>query len=80
MQITIYKTDFILDISRLLPGRYCLELLMVEIDNNGLVVKHDVLNRDVIMFEIIVGENKKVFHAANESWGFYELLPAKVID
>ena len=73
------KTHLVLDISRLLPGKYCLELLMIEIDDNGLVVKHDVLNRDVIMFEIIVGEDKKVFHAANESWGYYELPSAQVI-
>ena len=72
-------THLILDISRLLPGKYYLELLMVEIDDNGLVVKHDVLNRDVIMFEIIVGEGKKIFHAANESWGYYELPSAQVI-
>ena len=52
---------------------------MVEIDERGLVVKHDVLNRDVIMFEIVVGEDKKVFHASNESWGFYELPSAKVV-
>lgn len=73
------KTRLELDTSRLLPGRYCLELLMVEIDERGLVVKHDVLNRDVIMFEIVVGEDKKVFHASNESWGFYELPSAKVV-
>ncbi len=72
-------TDYMLDISRLLPGRYCLELLMVEFNDNGIAVKHDVINRDVIMFEIIVGEDKKIFHAANESWGYYELPSAQVI-
>ena len=52
---------------------------MVEFNDNGIAVKHDVINRDVIMFEIIVGEDKKIFHAANESWGYYELPAAQVV-
>ena len=64
---------FTLDISRLLPGRYCLELIMTEIDDHGNLVKHDVINRDVVMFEIEVTEEKKVFRASNSTWGYYEL-------
>lgn len=73
------KTDISLDISRLLPGRYCLELIMTEIDNNGMLVKHDVINRDVIMFEVVATEEKKVFRASNSSWGYYELPEAAVV-
>ena len=62
-----------IDISRLLPGRYCMELIMTQVDNSGMLVKHDVLNRDVLMFEIQTTEEKKVFRASNSSWGFYEL-------
>ena len=64
---------FELDISRLLPGRYCLELIMAEVDNSGMLVKHDVLNRDVLMFEVQATEEKKIFLASNSTWGFYEL-------
>lgn len=73
------KTDISLDISRLLPGRYCLELIMTEIDNNGMLVKHDVINRDVLMFEVVATEEKKVFRASNSSWGYYELPEAAVV-
>lgn len=67
------KQKFSMDISKLLPGRYCLELIMTEVDDAGILVKHDVLNRDVIMFEVQVTEKKKVFRGTNSSWGFYEL-------
>ena len=68
---------FELDISRLLPGRYCLELIMTEIDNSGMQVKHDVLGRDVLMFEIQVTDEKKIFRASNSTWGFVELPQTK---
>lgn len=64
---------FVIDSSRLLPGRYCLELIMTEVDHSGVLVKHDVVNRDVLLFEIQATENKKVFRAANSTWGYYEL-------
>lgn len=67
------RKSFELDISRLLPGQYCLELIMTEMDNSGMQVKHDVLNRDVLMFEVQATEDKKIFRAANSTWGFYEL-------
>ena len=64
---------FTLDISKLLPGQYCLELIMTEIGHNGMQVKHDVLNRDVLMFEVQATDEKKIFRASNSTWGFYEL-------
>ena len=67
------KQRFVIDISRLLPGRYCLELIMTEVDHSGMLVKHDVLNRDVLMFEVQVTEEQKVFRAANSSWGYYAI-------
>ena len=70
--------DFLVDISKLLPGKYCLELIMVEEDQNGMLLKHDVLFRDDVMIEIQVPEDNKVFKAYNDSWGFYE-LPATQI-
>lgn len=73
------KTDFSLDISRLLPGRYCLELIMTEIDDSGTLVKHDVIDRDVLQFEVVASEEKKVFRASNASWGYYELPETKTI-
>ena len=73
------QCDFSMDISRLLPGKYCLELIMVEQDNNGMMFKHDVLFRDNVMIEIHVPEDNKVFKAYNDSWGFYELPTTKII-
>lgn len=70
------ENAFTLDISRLLPGRYCLELIMTEIDDHGNLVKHDVINRDVVMFEVEATEEKKVFRASNSTWGYYELPDA----
>lgn len=69
--------QFELDVSNLLPGRYCLELIMIQFDNRGMQVKHDVLNRDVIMFEIQVEKNKKEFNEVNSSWGYYKLPETK---
>lgn len=64
---------FSMDISKLLPGRYCLEMIMTEVDDAGMLVKHDVLNRDVIMFEVQATDEKKMYRASNITWGFYEL-------
>ena len=64
---------FTVDISRLLPGKYCFELIMTQMDNRNIQVKHDVLNRDVIMFEVQAAKEKKNFGDVNASWGFFEL-------
>ena len=69
----VNSQKFEIDISRLLPGRYCLELIMMETDHSGMQVKHDVLNRDVLMFEVQATEEKKIFRASNATWGYYEL-------
>lgn len=71
------ERDFTFDISKLLPGKYCLELLMVEIDEEGNQVKHDVTNREVIIFEVELTEDKQVFRKAKACWGFVELPSAK---
>ena len=71
------ERDFTFDISYLLPGKYCLELLIVEIDEDGNQVKHDVTNREVVIFEIEVTDEKRVFRKAKACWGFVELPSAK---
>lgn len=72
--------DIILDISSLLPGKYYLELIMNEISDDGVWFKHDVIDRDVIEFEVTVSENKPIYHMANNTWGFVELPEAVVVD
>ena len=64
---------FEIDISRLLPGKYCFELIMTQMDNRNIQVKHDALGRDIIMFEVQPARNKKNFGDVNSSWGFFEL-------
>lgn len=73
------ETTFAFDISHLIPGRYYLELIMNEISDDGVWFKHDAIGRDVIPFEITVSEKKPVFHLKNESWGYIELPPARVV-
>ena len=67
------EQSFQVDISRLLPGKYCAELLLTEIDESCLFVKHDVLNKDALMFEVLPIDGKKVYRVSNPTWGFYEL-------
>ncbi len=64
---------FQVDISRLLPGKYCLELIMTQMDNSNKQAKHDAFNRDVILFEVQAPRGKKNFGDVNASWGFFEL-------
>ena len=65
------KTKFDLDISKLLPGKYNLELILTELDAQGAFGKQDVLN-EVICFEVIVPESKPVYNGCNSSWGNIE--------
>ena len=67
------ELSFRVDISRLLPGKYCVELVMTQIDESNLFVKHDALNKDVLMFEVLPTDEKKVYRVSNPTWGFYEL-------
>ena len=71
------KTRFELDISKLLPGKYNLELILTELDEQGAFGKQDVLN-EVICFEVIVPEDKPVYNGCNSSWGNLE-FDTKVI-
>ena len=67
----VNKTKFDLDISKLLPGKYNLELILTELDEQGAFGKQDVLD-EVICFEVIVPENKPVYNGCNNSWGNIE--------
>lgn len=64
--------QFEVDISKLLPGKYCLELIMTQMDHREIQVKHDALNRDVIVFEVQPSPGKKNYGDVNASWGFFE--------
>lgn len=61
-----------LDISHMVPGKYSLELLLIEVDENGQAVKQDVL-KDAIAFEILIDATRKLYHAYNRDWGYMEL-------
>ena len=66
-----HKVQVCIDISRLLPGKYSLELLIVETDNDGKMVKQDAL-RDTIAFEVTLPRNRPAYQAYNRDWGFVE--------
>ena len=69
---------FCVDISNLLPGKYCLELIMVEEDQRGVMLKHDVLFRDNVMIELQASEENNALKSYNSSWGFFQLPTTKV--
>lgn len=66
------EAGFCLDTSRLLPGKYSLELLLVEKDERARMVKQDVL-RDAIGFEIQLADDRPIYAAYNRDWGYTEL-------
>lgn len=61
-----------MDTSHLLPGKYSLELLIVETDENGKMVKQDALC-DVLSFEVILSKDQPVYQAYNRDWGYMEI-------
>lgn len=74
----INTTVFSLDISLLLPGKYSLELIMNEIDQQGTFAKHDVI-KNAVMFEIVPSDDKQIYNSYNSSWGYCEMPAAKII-
>ena len=73
------ESTFLLNTSKLLPGHYCLELTVMEFDESGSMVKHDVLSRDALQFEVYAPENTVLFRSENPSWGYMELDTATII-
>lgn len=67
-----HEVHVCVDISRLLPGKYRLELLLVEMDDSGRMVKQDAL-RNVAAFEIAMPKDRPVYQAYNRDWGYVEL-------
>ncbi len=66
------EVQICMDISRLLPGKYRLELLLVEMDDNGRMVKQDAF-RNAAAFEVALPKNRPVYQACNRDWGYVEL-------
>ena len=64
---------FLVDISRLLPGRYCMELMMTELDDAGMQIRHDGLSRDALLFEVRPTGDDRIFQTPNPAWGSYRL-------
>lgn len=62
----------VLDTGSLLPGKYSLELLLLETDGHSTCVKQDVL-RDAIGFEILPDEDRVLYGARTRDWGHVEL-------
>ena len=68
----MHESRVCMDVSRLIPGRYSLELLLIEVDKNELITKQDVL-RDVIAFEIHATEDHQIYRSYTKDWGYMEL-------
>lgn len=69
------KTKVELDISGLEPGRYTLEIILLEIFESGEFVKHDAL-RETIFFSIKAPDDRPLYKQYNNSWGYIEIPPA----
>ena len=68
-----------LDISNLCPGKYRLEIIFLEIADDGRMLKHDRIEaNNCVIFEVAVSESKPVFQQYNISWGFVDMPTAKV--
>ena len=70
------KTKVELDISRLEPGRYTLEVILLEIFEDGNFQKHDAL-RETIAFSVKASSERPLYTNYNNSWGYVEIPPAK---
>ena len=67
-----HEESFCLDTSNLLPGKYCLELLIIEKDCLQNMWKQDVL-RDTLTFEVLNFADHPVYQSLNKDWGYFEL-------
>ena len=68
--------EFFLDISRMLPGKYSLEYMLVEVVADGTLVTHDRL-REAVFFEITIDPCNALYNKSNSSWGYYSLPATK---
>ena len=67
-----HEARFCLDTACLMPGKYCLELLMIEKDPLGNMRKQDVL-RDTLGLEILAPADHPLYKAYNRDWGYVKL-------
>lgn len=67
-----HETSVCLDISRLVPGRYSLELILLEIIKGEQMEKQDVV-KNAISFHVSVADDRPIYHAYNRDWGHMEL-------
>lgn len=61
-----------MDTSRLTPGVYSLELILVEPKENRIMEKLDAL-RDVVTFEISIPVDRPAYQEFNRDWGYMDL-------
>lgn len=66
------EVQICMDISRLLPGKYRLELVLTESDDSGRMVKQDAL-RNAAAFEVALPKDRPLYRAYNRDWGYVEL-------
>ena len=67
----VHESRVCVDVSHLAPGRYCLEVLLLEMDM-GEMEKQDVL-KDAISFEIVMSNESQIFCFYHKDWGHFEL-------
>ncbi len=72
-----FDTEVELDISGLAPGKYNLEMIMLEIFMDGSFVKHDAL-RGTIAFSVSAAPGNLLYSRYNNSWGYFDVSPAKI--
>ena len=67
-----HASEIRLDTSRLMPGKYALELILAEMPASGKMLKQDVV-RNAVEFEISMPKDRPVYSSYHRDWGHAEL-------
>ncbi len=72
------QTVFQYKIPNLLPGKYKMDISLMQLDQNGRFVKHDEI-KEALYFEIDISTNKLVYNYKYPDWGSIDLGEIQVI-
>ena len=73
------STFFRYRIPDLLPGKYRMDISLMQLDRNGRYIKHDEV-KEALFFEITVSPDKPVYNYMHPDWGHADLGEILVVD
>ncbi len=71
-------TTFQYSIPNLLPGKYKMDISLMQLDKNGRFIKHDEV-KEALFFEIVVSDKKPVYNYMYPDWGNVDLGEIQVL-